>query len=871
MKRHAYDVAPGRSSAASELDAAVPGKRCLAEPHWVAVVTALGVDRPRAFGTWEVIQRQESEDTGQLHAELQRIAAGARDAETETLRALAAEAEALRPAIEASEDASLQAALVETQDAIVRAFQHLAVTHADATLQAWSSASAGDRTKQRAAYLRGSGYPGATDAVDDWCGMFANTQLRAAGFAPEFNLAFNHSDNVPQFFTYDATTRSPGTIQPRGVGDVQDLRTYHAARGSERSWIAGDAIGNDLRAGDVITVDWDGGDGQADHICIVASFTPAGHGQPARVVTIDGNTFGVSKGPDDAAAFDGSDEMTEYGDMKTNDVSTSRYERRVDGVYDRSAMLPDGRGHQTMRIVGRGRPSCVDFEAGHVYPEFTDGVARDQDGPMNGPIQRAGGGAVATADPGAAFDAAASGAPGELPFRGELQSRFGADFSSVQVYTGRDLSALGARAATRGEQVAFAAATPDKQTVAHELAHVLQSRQGRTGDAAVSDPGDASEQEARAVESAVDGEGPIGIGSAPSAAIHRDEDPTIVPSAVVPASKDNHPGAPIDWSRTTNFISKTYRLPVSNSQPASIREVYEFFLLRYFARELPESVAAFGALPAEELPSYPDGRHVRHAAADGVTAATQARITELLAAGDRTGADAVRVKLFACNEHALADALLIPGSSRHAQERDATGKITDTFCNVFAFDVVTAMGGYLPRQWWTPDAEALILERKRPSADQVVQLRANGLYDWMRRWGDPHFGWHAVATAADAQAAAAQGKLVVILASTGSEEPGHISVVMAPTSDRRPPTDAETTGDDFVPLQAQAGGENFATNAAGVAPAEVGETGRRDWWNDGQYHGGAGFFAYEPNTETPGYDTLTVQASAEAMGTTLPK
>lgn len=851
MKRHYQEATPGRSTSAAALEAAVPGKRTLAETPWIEVMQALGV--PQQFGVWEVIQRQE--DASQLTAELVRIASAARGADTATLRALALEVEALQVGAELADE------LARTQDAIVRAFQRLAVAHADATLQAWSTADPDARTEQRAAYARGSGYPFAKDAVEDWCGMFANTQFRAAGLAPEFNLAFNHSNDVPLFFTYIASGRSPGTIQPNGVGEAQDLHAYHAQRGSERGWLAGDAIGDDLRPGDVITLDW-GADGQADHICIIASYTPAGEGQPATIVTIDGNSFGVSKAPGARPAFDGTDPMASYGEMTTSDVSTSKYERR-DGLYDRSAMLPDDRGHPTMRIVGRGRPSLVDFEAGHVYPGFMDRNARDKDGPMDGGIQRAGAGAVA-GDPSAAFDAATTGAAGELPFRGEMQSRLGADFSAVKVFTGRDLSSLGARAATRGEHIAFASATPDKATVAHELTHVLQSRQGRAGGAAVSDPGDASEHEARAVESAIGGDGPVSVGAAPTAAIHRDA----IPDAVVPEPRDNHPGAPIAWDRTTNFINTEYRLPVSNSQPASIREVYEFFLLRYFARELPAVVAAYGALPSEELRSYPDGRHLRHDAAVGLAATADAQIAEHAAAGDRAGAEAIRIALFACNEHALADALLIPGSSRHDQERDAAGTITDTFCNVFAFDVVTAMGGYLPRQWWTPQAETKILAGIEPGAGEVVQLRANGIYDWMVRWGDPHYGWHRVTTPEEAQAHAALGKLVVILGSTGSEKPGHVSVVMAPTSERKPPT-AEETGGAYVPLQSQAGGENFATNAAGVAPAEVGATGRRDWWNDTQYHGGTGFFVYEADRGNRGFGELAVQPP-EAVGTVSP-
>lgn len=67
-----------------------------------------------------------------------------------------------------------------------------------------------------------------------------------------------------------------------------------------------------------------------------------------------------------------------------------------------------------------------------------------------------------------------------LPYRAQMESAFGADFSSVRVRPGRGaaLNALGANAATAGEDVAFADDRPGPALVAHELAHVLQQRRG---------------------------------------------------------------------------------------------------------------------------------------------------------------------------------------------------------------------------------------------------------------------------------------------------------------------------------------------------------------------------------------------------------
>ncbi|NWJ98122.1 MAG: DUF4157 domain-containing protein [Chloroflexi bacterium] len=77
------------------------------------------------------------------------------------------------------------------------------------------------------------------------------------------------------------------------------------------------------------------------------------------------------------------------------------------------------------------------------------------------------------------FKSATQGSAVPLPYRSEMEEAFGQDFGSTQVFLDRaaPLESLGARAATQGEQIAFGAAQPDKETVAHELTHVVQNRQ----------------------------------------------------------------------------------------------------------------------------------------------------------------------------------------------------------------------------------------------------------------------------------------------------------------------------------------------------------------------------------------------------------
>jgi Domain of unknown function (DUF4157)/Contact-dependent growth inhibition CdiA C-terminal domain len=103
-------------------------------------------------------------------------------------------------------------------------------------------------------------------------------------------------------------------------------------------------------------------------------------------------------------------------------------------------------------------------------------------------------------DPDVVFERATSGSPSDVPYRDEMELAFGAEFSLVRVHLGRDatLAGLGARAATRGEEIAFAAAVPERELVAHELAHVLQARRGgsTSSEDRVSRPGDPAEEEA---------------------------------------------------------------------------------------------------------------------------------------------------------------------------------------------------------------------------------------------------------------------------------------------------------------------------------------------------------------------------------------
>jgi nucleoid-associated protein YgaU len=129
--------------------------------------------------------------------------------------------------------------------------------------------------------------------------------------------------------------------------------------------------------------------------------------------------------------------------------------------------------------------------------------------------------------------AATAGAGRPVPYQAAMEHLFGHDFSGVRAHVGRAaaLDGLDARAATDGDQVAFASPAPSARQVAHELAHVVQLRRsggsaadGRVSEPGgrVSEPGGAAEREAgQAADRASRGEA-VSVGVAAPPVLHRD-------------------------------------------------------------------------------------------------------------------------------------------------------------------------------------------------------------------------------------------------------------------------------------------------------------------------------------------------------------
>jgi hypothetical protein len=137
----------------------------------------------------------------------------------------------------------------------------------------------------------------------------------------------------------------------------------------------------------------------------------------------------------------------------------------------------------------------------------------------------------ASVEPGAAFAEATTGSGGALPFQEEMEKAFGEDFSSVSVHfgAGEQLGSMGASAAAVGDTIAFADANPDKETVAHELTHVVQARHGEGDDgpqamsSGVSSPNSSAEREAVTVGRQVaGGASDVSVGASQGSGVHRE-------------------------------------------------------------------------------------------------------------------------------------------------------------------------------------------------------------------------------------------------------------------------------------------------------------------------------------------------------------
>jgi len=201
---------------------------------------------------------------------------------------------------------------------------------------------------------------------DDWCGMFAAAGMfRGAALDQDVRLAFAHTNNVFDFFTYNPSPSNKGRT-PRSVwadGQWWPLKEYHASRGLPRTWIEGaGAEDADIRPGDIALIRHQGvktSVGIAQHIVMVESFDRA----TGKLVTIEGNVIeGIRPGDDGEA------KRTASGELASTSTATSSTAVHIRDINDTKTLTPgaakDGsyqeRGRKT--IFGIGRPSLADFE-----------------------------------------------------------------------------------------------------------------------------------------------------------------------------------------------------------------------------------------------------------------------------------------------------------------------------------------------------------------------------------------------------------------------------------------------------------------------------------------------------------------------------
>ena len=164
--------------------------------------------------------------------------------------------------------------------------------------------------------------------------------------------------------------------------------------------------------------------------------------------------------------------------------------------------------------------------------------------------------------------------------------------------------------------------------------------------------------------------------------------------------------------------------------------------------------------------------------------------------------------------HDVIEYLDVEHSTRYAPDS------TNTFCNIYAYDVAYCLGAYLPRVWWTSDSIVKIQQGKEVPVEYdktITELTANRISDWFDKFGSV-FGWHRLFDLNVFQDEVNKGQLGILVAQRiNMNNPGHIVAVVPET-----PTNAakRNNGQVIAPLQSQAGRANRKYFAANT------------WWED---------------------------------------
>lgn len=116
--------------------------------------------------------------------------------------------------------------------------------------------------------------------------------------------------------------------------------------------------------------------------------------------------------------------------------------------------------------------------------------------------------------------------------------------------------------------------------------------------------------------------------------------------------------------------------------------------------------------------------------------------------------------------NAVIDQFAAGTNPRYAQKRDANNKIVSTYCNIFAWDITSAMGAEIPH-WIDKQGNPVGFNKGN-------ELNANATNKWLHRHGS-RFGWRKV-TLDDAVARANAG-YPVVASWANPKGIGHIAVI----------------------------------------------------------------------------------------------
>jgi hypothetical protein len=300
-----------------------------------------------------------------------------------------------------------------------------------------------------------------------------------------------------------------------------------------------------------------------------------------------------------------------------------------------------------------------------------------------------------------------------------------------------------------------------------------------------------------------------------------DEPPTSdpdAPPAAIPqvdmAPRKNNRAHQIDWDKQHEEIAG-----LTGDQ--TMREKFELNLFEELAQRLPDVFT--------ETATHADAERL-----------IQERILDADAAGNPEEAERLEREWNISLQFAVVKTLDVENSDRYEPVEGGP-----TYCNIYAYDVVSALGGYLPRVWWNDD----VIERIRngETVDPIYgktihEMNANALTQWFIDFG-PDFGWERADDMTAAQDAANGGELAIIVAANQNpKKSGHITVVMPETQGTEgvPGTEAtrDAEGNVTIPTQSQAGRNNL----------EYGTT-ASEWWENGHVDGGAYIFRGERNSQ----------------------